>query len=61
MEAAGPAEAWDVIEIPGLIGAFAFKTLWNTYLAIENDGSLRADSLIIGSNQTFHIKCQGIY
>jgi protein FRG1 len=59
MEAAGPAEAWDVIEIPGEIGGFAFKTLWNTYLAIEHDGSLRADSTEIHSAQTFYIKCQG--
>lgn len=55
MEAAGPAEAWDIIDLPE---GFAFRTLWGTYLTAEPDGTLRADADVIGDEQKFFIKCQ---
>lgn len=52
----GPAEAWDVVELPD--NGFAFSTLWGTYLSVEADGSLRADAQSIEDSSIFYIKCQ---
>lgn len=55
-EAVGPTEEWTPIKVDD---GFAFKNAFGKFLSVEKDtGKVRADSISIESNETFHIRCQ---
>eukprot|EP00842_Homolaphlyctis_polyrhiza_P003121 jgi/Hompol1/380/HPOL_000238-RA len=55
MEAAGPAEEWDLIVRDD---GFALQSMFGGFLSVQPDGSLRADVDTIGFKETLRFKCQ---
>nr|KAJ3418207.1 hypothetical protein HK105_000204 [Polyrhizophydium stewartii] len=55
LEAAGPAEEWDLVVRDD---GFAFQNMRGLFLTAMDDGSVRADADSVGFKQIFRIKCQ---